>query len=189
MTNSSKQKHLSRQITGLSSNQEIARMIRVDHAGELGARFIYQGQLAALKGQSCYQEIKHMQEQELKHLSYFEEEIRKRGVRPTFLSPVWSLLGFGLGYVTGKMGEKAAMACTEAVEEVIGEHYQSQVDTLENYPEEKALKEMIIKFRDEEMEHLNTAVEHDAGGAPGYGVLSGAIKLATKAAIQIAKRV
>lgn len=168
------------------TSDRIASIIRVNHAGEFGARQIYRGQLAVLKD---HPEITHMYEQELEHLQYFEQQLIKRRVRPTLLQPLWAVGGFLLGVVTAKMGEKAAMACTVAVEEVIGRHYQEQLDELRQDPREAELVDKIAKFRDEELEHRDTGIEQGAEGAIGYQPLTSAIGWISRAAIFIAKRI
>ncbi len=166
-------------------SKKIEEIIRVNHAGEFGAKRIYQGQLSVLKD---HPEIKHMLEQELHHLDYFEKEIVKRKIRPTILSPIWNIAGFALGALTARLGEKAAMACTVAVEEVIGEHYQDQLNNLKDDKDEKELRKKISKFRDEELEHRDKGIEFDAHQAPAYPILTGFIKLASKTAIMLSKK-
>lgn len=168
-----------------NKKRKIEEIIRVNHAGEFGAKRIYQGQLSVLKDHT---EIKHMLEQELEHLDYFEKEIIARRVRPTVFSPIWNMAGFALGALTARLGEKAAMACTVAVEEVIGEHYQEQLDQLKGNKEENELRKRIAKFRDEELEHRDTGIELDAKNALAYPVLTGFIKIASKTAIWLSKR-
>jgi ubiquinone biosynthesis monooxygenase Coq7 len=169
--------------------QLIESMIRVDHAGEFGAKRIYEGQLAVLKNKPSYSAILHMKEQELEHLDYFEKKLVEKRVRPTALSPFWDVAGFALGAATGLMGEKAAMACTVAVESVIDEHYQEQIDQLSNNDEfEKELKEKMIKFREEELEHKQMGLDNNAEEAIAYPILSEVIKAGSKAAIFLAKR-
>lgn len=170
----------------LKKDKLVSSIIRVDHAGEFGAKRIYQGQLSVLKG---HEEISHMLDQELVHLSYFEEELRHRKIRPTLLSPIWNKLGFLLGAGTAMIGEKGAMACTVAVEEVIGEHYNSQLKALNKYPEEKELCKKISKFRDEELEHRDTGIEFDAQKTHGYDILTKFIKTASKLAIILSKKI
>lgn len=165
----------------------LAQMIRVNHAGEYGAKRIYEGQLAVLKDKPCGPVIEHMKEQELEHLAYFEKAIADRHVRPTLLTPVWHVAGFALGAATALLGEEAAMACTVAVEEVIDEHYQQQLEQLGE--DEAELKASITKFREEELEHRDTGLEHDAEHAPAYPVLSQAIKAGSKLAIWLSTRV
>ncbi len=165
---------------------KVESIIRVDHAGEYGARRIYEGQLSVLKG---HKEITKMLKQELEHLDYFDNQIKKRRVRPTALMPLWNVGGFAMGAITALMGEKAAMACTVAVEEVIGEHYQSQIDSLKSDKEETELTKKISKFRDEELEHKDAGLHHGAEEATGYQVLSSVIKTITKTAIFLSKRV
>lgn len=175
-----------RRLRKRDKNYAIAEMLRVDHAGEHGARRIYEGQLSVLKG---HEKIQEMYEHEKEHLDFFEAEIRKRGTRPTLMLPIWDKLGFALGAVTARMGEKAAMACTVAVEEVIGEHYQEQVDELKTFNTEKDLEIKFAKFRDDELEHKETGLEYNAEGAVGYPVLYRVIKLISKTAIAITKRI
>ncbi|GAB4175449.1 MAG: demethoxyubiquinone hydroxylase family protein [Thalassobaculales bacterium] len=170
----------------LSPAEAKARMIRVDHAGEYGARRIYEGQLAVLGGRPVGDTLRHMHAQELRHLETFERLVVERGVRPTLLHPVWHVLGFALGAATALMGEKAAMACTVAVEEVIDEHYARQSAALGD--EEPALKAVIEEFRAEELEHRDEALAQGAEGAPAYPLLRGAIRAGSKAAIWLSER-
>ncbi|NDF12243.1 MAG: demethoxyubiquinone hydroxylase family protein [Proteobacteria bacterium] len=182
-------KHKSKRIPLPGDVPEKARidaMIRVNHAGEYGAKRIYQGQLAVLRGKASAPVIQHMAEQEEKHLRYFNDAIVTRGVRPTVLSPVWHVLGFALGAGTAMLGEKAAMACTVAVEEVIDEHYRKQVDTLGE--EEKELKATIEQFRKEELEHRDTGLSHHAEEAPAYFALTQAVKATSRLAIWLSTR-
>jgi ubiquinone biosynthesis monooxygenase Coq7 len=177
----------------LSPKQVIERMLRVDHAGEYGAKRIYDGQLAVLKTAPSAPTIRHMAEQELKHLAAFDKLLPERRVRPTLLTPLWHAAGFALGAATALLGEKAAMACTEAVEEVIDAHYTKQLDTLEAMAAEgKAepeLAQMIEQFRAEEIEHRDTAREAGAAEAPAYPALSQGVKAATRAAIWLSERI
>ena len=171
----------------LTPGQTLARMIRVDQAGEYGARRIYEGQLAVLGRSPAAATIRKMHEQELAHLETFDRLIAERRVRPTLLQPVWHVAGFALGAATALLGEKAAMACTVAVEEVIDEHYADQAERLgEDEPE---LKKTIEDFRADELEHRDIGLEHGAEGAPAYPLLSGAIKAGSRLAIWLSERV
>lgn len=171
----------------LSREQMIARILRVDQAGELGAVRIYQGQMAVLgKGKSA-PVIRRMAEQEQVHLDTFNRLIGERQTRPTVLSPLWHLAGFALGAGTALLGEKAAMACTVAVEETIDAHYAHQAEQLGD--DEPALKEAILKFRDEEIEHRDIGLERGAEQTPGYPVLSAAIKTGCRLAIWLSERI
>ena len=171
----------------LEPDQVIDRILRVDHAGEYGARRIYEGQLAVLGRSESGPTIAHMHEQELRHLKYFEELMVARRARPTALQPVWHVAGFALGAATALMGERAAMACTVAVEEVIDEHYAKQYAALGD--DEAELKAKIEDFRREELEHRDTGLEHGAEQAPGYELLSAAIKSGSRLAIWLSERV
>lgn len=165
---------------------KIARMIRVDHAGEYGATRIYAGQLAVLGRGGKGDTIRHMQAQEQVHLRTFDAMIADRRVRPTALLPVWHLAGFALGAVTAVLGEKAAMACTVAVEEAIDDHYSAQLEALgETEPD---LRRTVETFRTEELEHRDIGLEHGAEQAPGYRLLTRAIKAGCRAAIAISER-
>ncbi len=165
----------------------IERMIRVDHAGEYGAARIYQGQLAVLGDRPVGDAIRAMAAQEQRHLDTFDQMVVDRRVRPTALAPVWHAAGFALGVGTALLGAHAAMACTEAVESVIDEHYAQQAERLGE--DEAELKATIEEFRAEEIEHRDTAARHGAAQAPGYEVLSGAIKAGTRLAIWLSTRV
>ncbi len=167
--------------------EQVRRMIRVDHAGEYGARRIYAGQLAILGKAPAGPVIRHMAEQEERHLAAFQRLIVERRVRPTALLPFWHVAGYALGAVTALMGEKAAMACTVAVEEVIDQHYRHQADALGD--SEPALKGQIEEFRAEELEHRDQALAAGATEALGYPLLSAAIKAASRLAIKVAERI
>ncbi|XP_057339188.1 5-demethoxyubiquinone hydroxylase, mitochondrial [Microplitis mediator] len=170
----------------------IDSIIRVNHAGELGADRIYAGQMAVLGKSSVGPTIEHMWDQEKKHREKFEELIRKYRARPTALLPIWNVAGFVLGAGTALMGEKAAMACTVAVETVIVEHYNDQLRALmedsnrDNGVDEELL-ETIKKFRDEEQEHHDTGIDLGAEQAPLYDALTKIIKAGCKTAIAISK--
>ena len=172
---------------------DIASMIRVDHAGEFGALRIYEGQLAVLSRIRGAKEnaaaIAQMAAQEKKHFDVFSEMVRSRGVRPTALEPLWHVAGYALGAATAIMGEKAAMACTVAVEDVIDEHYAGQVEKLAGNSRETELKSTIEKFRKDELEHRDEALARGAEQAPLYGVLASAIRFACKSAIKLSERV
>ncbi len=169
---------------------DIASMIRVNHAGEYGAKRIYEGQLAVFKDNPKLKKIiQHMADQEVAHLEFFEKEIVRRGVRPTALHPLWHLAGYALGAATAKLGPEAAMACTVAVESVISGHYQEQLDDLENNKAERVLRAAIAKFKAEEEEHHDLGLKHDAEQAPAYALLSAVIRRGAKLAIEVAKRV
>jgi ubiquinone biosynthesis monooxygenase Coq7 len=165
----------------------VKAMIRVDHAGEFGARRIYEGQLAVLGQGASGGTIRHMAEQEQEHLDAFDELVIERRVRPTVLTPLWHAAGFALGAGTALLGERAAMACTAAVESVIDEHYAKQAEALGE--DEADLKAKIEKFRAEEQQHHDTAIDHGAEEAPAYELLSGAIKQGTRLAIWLSTRI
>lgn len=166
---------------------QLERMIRVDHAGEYGAKRMYEGQLAMLKGKACEPTIRHMSEQEQKHLEAFEALMREKRVRPTALMPLWHVCGFLMGAVTAMMGEKAAMACTVAVEEVIDGHYKRQQAALEGG--EEGLQELITQFRQEELEHRDAGLAHGAEDAPAYPLLRSVVGGVTRTAIWLSERV
>jgi ubiquinone biosynthesis monooxygenase Coq7 len=163
--------------------EQLARMIRVDQAGEYGAVRIYQGQRAVLKRNAA---LKHMEQQEREHLARFNQLAAQHRVRPTLLQPLWHLAGFALGAGTALLGEKAAMACTVAVEDVIEEHYGRQEALLDDQPE---LKATVQQFRAEEVEHKNHAIEQGAEQAAAYPVLYTAIATGTKLAIWLSERI
>lgn len=171
-----------------TTKAKIDEIIRVDHAGELGADQIYAGQMAILGGTSKGPLIQHMWDQEKKHRQKFEELIPKHRARPTIMLPIWNVAGFILGASTALMGEKAAMACTVAVETVIVEHYNDQIRSLLDDPEKnKELLETIKQFRDEEQEHHDTGIEAGAEQAPFYSTLTDIIKIGCRGAIAISK--
>lgn len=174
---------------GVSAADDIAAMIRVDHAGEYGAVRIYAGQLAVLGGRrsKASDAIRRMAEQEAEHLKRFDALINERRVRPTALQPLWQIAGYTLGAATALMGEKAAMACTEAVEDVIDEHYAEQIERLD--ATDPALKKTLEAFRADEIAHRDLAIEHGSARAPGYRLLTGAVKAGCRMAIALSTRI
>lgn len=170
------------------SAQHTKRMIRVDQAGEYGAKRIYAGQLAVMGTRSPLAgEIRHMAEQEAEHLARFDALVATRGVRPTALQPFWHVAGFALGAATALIGPKAAMACTAAVEEEIDRHYTQQLDELGD--DDPELSGVIEQFRADEREHRDIALAAGAEQAPAYPLLAGAIRLGCRVAIRLAERI
>ena len=171
--------------------RRLAEMIRVDHAGEFGAVQIYRGQLAVFRNQTGRTRVAdlvaEMEAGEQTHLETFDRMIVERGVRPTAFAPVWRVMGFGLGAATALMGEKAAHACTAAVEEAIEEHYAAQAKALDGVDAE--LQGIVEKFRLDELGHRDTAINEGAKNATGYGFLSGAIKLGCRIAIRVSEKI
>ena len=172
----------------LEPRQLVERIIRVDHAGEYGARRIYDGQLAVLGPRSpAHAAIRAMAEQERRHLSEFDKLVADRRVRPTALMPLWHVAGFALGAATALLGERAAMACTIAVEEVIDEHYAKQSAALGD--DEAALRGRLDEFRAHEREHREVAEAHHGRAAAGYDALSTVIKAGSRLAIWLSERI
>ena len=173
------------------TNTRVEEFIRVDHAGERGAVKIYEGQLLALntlvKNESLKKTIEEMKVHEMEHCQFFENEIRKRNIKPTKLLPLWDLLGVGLGFGSTLLGKKAAMLCTASVEEVIDKHYQDQIDQLQS--DENDLKSKIIKFREDELHHKDIAYEQGASKKGLYSIMDKIIKTGSKIAINISEKI
>jgi len=174
------------------TNQKILEeIIRVDHAGERGAIKIYEGQLLALKtikqDDVLKNKIEEMKEQEKEHLEYFEKEIQKRRIKPTYFLPLWDIMGVTLGFGTALMGKKATMLCTASVEEVIEDHYQSQLKKLGN--DEMDLKAKIEKFKGDEAEHKNIAYDHGATNKGFYSIMDKIIRTGSRIAITISEKI
>ena len=174
-----------------TNEKTLEEIIRVDHAGERGAIKIYEGQLLALKtikqDNDLKDKIEKMKEQEKEHLEYFEKEIQKRKIKPTYLLPVWDLMGVALGFGSALLGKKAAMLCTASVEEVIEDHYQSQLKKIGD--DEKDLKEKIEKFKADEVEHKNMAYESGATNKGLYSIMDKAIRTGSRIAITISEKI
>ena len=168
----------------------LAEILRVDHAGELGAVHIYRGQRAVLGAAKGHERIagqlEEMEGHEAVHLARFDQLLNEHQVRPTVMTPLWRAAAFTLGAGTALLGEKAAHACTEAVENVIEQHYASQIAELEGRDPELAAE--LSKFRDEELAHRDQALEEGAREAPGYPILSAVIRAGCKAAIKISEK-
>ncbi len=174
-----------------TNKKTLEEIIRVDHAGERGAIKIYEGQLLALKtikqDENLKVIIEDMKEHEKEHLEYFEKEIKKRKIKPTYLLPLWDIMGVALGFGTAMLGKKATMLCTASVEEVIEDHYQNQIEKLGN--DEKDLKAKIEKFRNDEIDHKNTAYETGATNKGFYYLMDKIIKTSSKIAITISEKI
>ena len=174
-----------------SSKTKIEEFIRVDHAGERGAVKIYEGQLLALntlvKDEGLKKTIEEMKVHEEEHCAFFEDEIKKRKIKPTKFLPLWDLLGVGLGFGSTILGRKAAMLCTASVEEVIDEHYQNQINQLGS--DERDLKRKIIKFREDELHHKDIAYEEGATKKGFYSIMDKIIKTGSKLAINISEKI
>ena len=168
----------------------LAEILRVDHAGELAAVQIYRGQRAVMGVAAGKAKVAghfaEMEGQEAEHLARFDQLLTERGVRPTALAPVWRLAGFALGAGAALLGEKAAHACTEAVETVIEGHYAEQIAELAGRDPDLAAE--LSKFRDEELAHRDQAVAEGAREAPGHGLLSAVIGAGCRAAIKISEK-
>lgn len=178
---------MSRFLPGdLSPEARVHRMIRVDHAGEYGAQRIYAGQLAVLGKSAAAPMLEEMAAQETAHLQTFSEMMARRKVRPTALMPLWHVAGYALGAATALLGEKAAMACTVAVESVIDEHYAGQEQALGEG--EAELKSVVSRFRADEREHHDRALAHGAKSTPLYHILTTVIVYQTKIAIWLSTR-
>lgn len=181
----------------------LSSALRVNQAGELAATLIYEAQTPVVTaGQPHLRPLmRHMHEQEVGHLRTFSALLARHRVRPTALYPAWSAAAWGLGWATAVMGREAAMACTEAVETEIGDHYNGQVRELlamarawedEGYElggELEGLLATLRRIRDEELEHLDHAVEHDAKLAEPHWLLTGVIRMGCRGAIWVSERV
>jgi ubiquinone biosynthesis monooxygenase Coq7 len=163
-------------------------MLRVDQAGEYGATRIYAGQLAVLR-RNCPEAnlVARMAVQEERHLKRFNQLVAERRVRPTALQPLWNVAGFALGAATALMSEKAALACTDAVETEIDRHYSGQLAALGD--DDPELARDIEDFRAEELEHRDTARSAGAANAFGYPLLTAAIRAGCRVAIGLSKRI
>ncbi|KAI0811894.1 ubiquinone biosynthesis protein COQ7 [Xylaria sp. FL0064] len=181
----------------------LSSALRVNQTGELAATLIYTAQTPPLVNAHPHLRplMAHMYAQEAGHLKTFNSLITRHRVRPTALYPLWSVMATGLGWSTAIMGREAAMACTEAVETEIGEHYNNQIRTLlemfeqweaEGYevgPEFRELTSTLRRIRDEELEHLDHAIEHDAKEARPYWLLTSIIRAGCRGAIWTSERV
>lgn len=172
----------------------MAQMLRVDHAGEMAAVAIYRGQravMAAHPDKAIAATLEEMESHEAAHLARFDELLTEHGVRPTLMAPAWRLAGFALGAATALMGEKAAHACTEAVETVIEDHYARQIEEIKADPTAPAaaLVDELSAFRDDELAHRDLAIEKGALDAPGYPLLAAVIRAGCRTAIKISERI
>lgn len=175
--------------------RRIGEMLRVDHAGEYGAVAIYQGQRAVFERRPSKariaRQLQEMEADEQHHLDSFDHLLNEHRVRPTALAPLWNVAGYTLGAVTALMGERAAHACTEAVEDVIEGHYAEQIAELQDVEGDQAaeLAETFTRFREEEIAHRDLAVEEGARDAVGYPLLRAVIRAGCMAAIRVSEKI
>ena len=174
-----------------TDNNKIEEFIRVDHAGERGAIKIYEGQLLALntvvKDDELKKIIEEMKKHEKEHLEYFENEIKKRKIKPTSLIPLWDIMGVTLGFGTALLGNKAAMLCTASVEEVIEDHYKNQLEKIGN--DEMTLKAKIEKFMGDETNHKNIAYDSGATNKGVYSLMDKIIRTGSRIAITLSEKI
>ncbi len=172
-----------------NNNKKIEEIIRVDHAGEFGAKRIYEGQISCTKNPSDKKLIKHMLEQEAEHLEYFAHQIKDGNSRPTALIPIWNIFGYALGAVSAKFGNESAMLVTESVEKVIVDHYQEQIDYLETVKNNDQLLSKIKKFKQDEADHIHIALENNSSNAKFHRIISTLVKTFCKTAIFLSKKI
>jgi len=168
----------------------LEKIIRVNQAGEVGAQRIYEGQkliFKILKNNKDLKEVSRMAEEEKEHLDYFNNLANERNVHPTKLAPIFEVGAFAMGVGSALLGRKAAYVCTEAVEEIIEDHYDNQIDQLDGIDDE--IKKKIMKFQEDEINHKNTAINMGSQTAPGYNILRTIVNNTTKAAIFLAERI
>ena len=174
-----------------TNKKKLEEFIRVDHAGERGAIKIYEGQLLALntlyKDEELKKTVEEMKVHEKEHCDFFENEIKKRDIKPTRFLPLWDLLGVGLGFGSTLLGKKAAMLCTASVEEVIDGHYKDQTYKLGK--DEEELKKKIMKFRQDELDHKDIAYDNGATKKGLFGILDKVIKTSSRIAITISEKI
>jgi ubiquinone biosynthesis monooxygenase Coq7 len=174
--------------TSAQRTRAMERMIRVNQAGEFGAKRIYAGQLAVMGDRTpAARSIAHMAEQEERHLNAFDKMMAERGVRPTALHPIWNVAGFALGAVSAAIGPEAAMACTVAVETEIDRHYGEQLAEIGDSDPE--LSAMILDFQADELEHKATALAQGAERAPAYPLMSALVRISCRTAIAVSKHI
>ena len=174
-----------------AAKARLDEILRVDHAGEVAAVQIYRAQAAVFAAAPATAELARkmdaLKDQEAEHLAAFDTLLTEHGARPSLLSPVWRLAAFALGAGTALMGEKVAHACTDAVEQVIEEHYAGQVEVLQD--DEPALAQTLSRFRDDELKHQAEAVAEGARQAPAYPLLAAVIRAGCRAAIKTAEKI
>ncbi len=174
-----------------TNKYKLEQFIRVDHAGERGAIKIYEGQLLALNtivnNENLKKKIEEMKLHEKEHCDFFEQEIKKRKIKPTKFLPLWDLLGVALGFGSTIVGKKAAMLCTASVEEVIDEHYKNQIDQIQD--DEKILRKKITKFRLDEIHHKDIAYQNGATKKGVYSLIDKIIKTGSRVAINISEKI
>jgi ubiquinone biosynthesis monooxygenase Coq7 len=173
---------------GLSGR--LAEILRVDHAGELAAVHIYRGHRAVFRAAGMTAAADRMAEleaHEARHLARFETLLTERRVRPTLMAPLWRAAAFGLGVGAALIGEKAAHACTEAVESVIEDHYAGQIAELGAREPELAAE--LSAFRDDELAHRDEALAEGAREAPFHGLMTGVVRAGGRVAIKVSERI
>jgi ubiquinone biosynthesis monooxygenase Coq7 len=168
-------------------------LVRVDHAGESGAKWIYSAQLRWVKNPETKKVLQEMYDQEIKHLLFFEEKMRDMHVRPTILLPLWRWMGGFTGAVSALLGEKAIFGYTEAVEEVIVEHYQKQINDLKkdktNLEDNEKLIQTLETFKTDEEKHSSFLKEKGYKLSPVERFFKAAVQGGVRFAIKLSQYV
>ena len=172
-----------------NKDKKLDEIIRVNHAGEHGAQVIYNSQIKFSKDIKLKKKLEKIAREELVHYDYFDEQIQKNRTRPTLMRPVWDIGGYALGFVTSVLGEKYVHACTEAVEEVIVEHYLEQIEYLKKSAKNKDIQAKIKQFCDEEENHKKYAAANYEEGNISVKIFKKFTREVTKAAIKISKKI
>lgn len=169
--------------------KKIQEIIQVDHAGEFGAQQIYKAQIKFSQNKATKAILREMLAQELEHLEYFAEEIKSARGRPTILLPIWQIFGYGLGALTGIMGHKYTMLATEAVEEVIVNHYQDQINYLKIHDGNNPMLAKIQKFQQDEAAHIKIAIDSEYNNSMSLSIMKQMVKIVCHSAIYLSKKV
>jgi ubiquinone biosynthesis monooxygenase Coq7 len=168
-----------------NGKKRLEQMVRINHAGEYAAKYIYEGQVKFTRDPVEKRKIQKMAENEEEHLEYFEKQIIDNQYRPTALQPLVKGIAYGVGALSAFFGKNAAMLCTHAVEDVISQHYKEQEEILDD--KDQDLKEHISRFRKEEEEHHDIAENYDLASVSGGKFFTKLIKLGCHFGIKLTK--
>ncbi len=153
-----------------------ARLMRVNHSGEVAAQALYQGQAFTAKLDSVREQMQHAADEEIDHLAWCEDRLEELGYKPSVLNPIWYAGSFAIGALAGTIGDKWSLGFVEETEKQVVEHLQKHLDKL---PEEDTQTRAIIEqMQADEEEHGDMAKA--AGAAELPAPIRGLMKLTSK---------
>ena len=154
-----------------SERRHAAGLMRVNHAGEVCAQALYQGQALTAKLPHVRQSMEAAAQEEVDHLAWCQERIDTLGSHTSVLNPIWYGLSFGIGAGAGLISDRVSLGFVAATEEQVCKHLKSHLEALPAQDEKS--RAVVSQMLDEEEEHAHAALS--AGGLAFPGLVKGAM--------------